>query len=582
VSPHLAPSAGGTAVRAYVTGLPFEAADEGGGTLVQDMIPVKVRLQCESPFLDVVLDGKVVDVDTVEFFTPGISGTPFGHVVERENTTLAALLSVSVDGGATWTQGGAAASRHAAVDGSSPTAAGDEDAHPPTTLWIAPWPAEGPAHVEPDCSPAAGGTELLLHVELPSKMPVDALSVKFGCRPPEAIEDPELQDRAEDLAKLALYEATAKAWLDPGGRGIRCIAPKLDEANVRLYSYSLEVSLDGVVYLARPLPFAVYALKVIALEPNLGPLQEPTEVRIKCTGAVPSAVKRVRLDFREDLGWPSRVVPAMLDHTTGEIYFSMPELSAEARALADEERARIAAAQAEAPAPEQAGDGSGGASAEEAQEAAVDPEGGLGGMEVVVELSLNGQNFTEDAVRFAYHPQLEPKAIEVLAGPDGAAPEPPKEDPKAKKGGKGAVEEPADIVVLPASKLGCELARGAMASEFAALRVDIFTKVGDEEMRHYSTVDLAGAVEAVPTPPPTPPPEDPKAKNAPPSPPPPEDLPPRDMVVALAPGVRAADIPEGAVLFLRAFQVSVNGRNFVPCPEGALPMRLAIMPPEEE
>mmetsp|Transcript_53047 Transcript_53047/g.152889 ORF Transcript_53047/g.152889 Transcript_53047/m.152889 type:complete len:942 (+) Transcript_53047:178-3003(+) len=560
VAPHFAPSAGGTVIRAFVTGLPFDAAPGEDGTLVQDSIPAKVRFRCQSPELDVVLDARVIDIDTVEFITPDVSASAFGQAVNGEKTTLPAHLSVSVDGGLTWTQ-----DRQQPPEPADGNADATDPPRAPTTLWIAPWPKAGPSHVEPDCSPVAGGTELLLHIELPSKMPADLLTVKLVCVPLQSLDDPELHCQADDLAKLAPYDVPVKAWPDPGGRGIRCLAPKIAPAHVRLYSYSLELSLDGAVYLSGPLPFAVYDLRVVALEPSLGPLQEATDVCIKCIGAVPSSVKRVRLDFPEALGWPSRVVPAMLDHTTGDIFFSTPDLSAEARALADEERARVAAA---AP-PE----GSEEAAEAAPAEAAVDPEGGLGGTQVVVELSLNGQNFTEDAVEFVYHSQLQPKAVELLARPDGSPPEQPKEDPKAKKG-KGAVEEPTEIPTLPQSKLGVELVRGAMATEFAALRVDLETKVGDEDFQLYKTVDLPGRVEEVAPPPSPPPPEDPKAKNAPASPPPAEDLPPRDMVCALAPEVMTTDLPQGALLYLRRFQVSLNGRNFVPCPEGALPLRL--------
>jgi len=629
VMPNLAPSAGGTVVQAKVTGLPFEklgrkrrqelANTETGRLLVQDTIPAKVRLKSASPMLDVVVPAKIVDVDTIEFTTPDIAQSPLGSVVDMNMTSAAVQLRVSIDGGFTWTPDRNAAPTADDLDKTSrPSQNGtgkvrknsmqrglrefkdDFEANRSAqtvadlgsmVLWITRWPPDGPTRVEPCCAPVTGGTEILLHCQLPTRMPTDTLTVKFVCTPLYSVGDSELEAAAplkrdvnevinpcrDEIAKLPLatpLEVPVCGWLDPGCRGVRCISPPMDAESVRFYKYSVELSLDGRAFLKRSLPFSVFDMRVTGLEPNLGPLQEATQVTIKTVGFVQTDIQRVRIDFPKDLRWPSRLLPAAFDHTTGEVSFMMPDLAAEVRQRVDEERAQheaLAAAVAEDGAEPSAGE-------QEAGGASVDPDGGLGGLEVFVELSLNGQNFTEDRIHFTYHSQLCTGALEMLAPPEGVVVEPPKEDPKAKKGKGPAVEEPVEVVVLAGAKLGAELKTGAAESAFAVIRAELATKVGDEEMQSLKVVDLPAALELLAPPTPTPTPPDPKGTA--PSPPPPEDQPMRDMLTALAPGIRTEDLPEGAVLYIRDFQVSLNGKCFVPCPE-APPMRLEPMPKEK-
>merc|ERR1712039_978922 len=173
------------------------------------------------------------------------------------------------------------------------------------------------------------------------------------------------------------------------------------------------------------------------------------------------------------------------------------------------------------PAPD-AGDGEGSAT-DEAGTAAPDaaqpdPDGNLDGLEVCVELSLNGQNFTEDRIYFTYYGRLRTEAMQVVALPEGMVVEPPKEDPKAKKPAKGAVEEPVETVVKPGSKLGCAVAP-ILQSTFSTIRVELFTKVEGEELQPFAaspTIDLPAKAEMITPPPPPPPPVDPKDKNPPP------------------------------------------------------------------
>lgn len=96
-------------------------------------------------------------------------------------------------------------------------------------------------------------------------------------------------------------------------------------------------------------------------------LTENTEVRVKTVGFVQSDILKVRLEFPKDAGKAFKTVPAHYDHTTGDVIFSMPPLDVPQAA----------------PAPDAEGGG------EEAPAETEAPEA-LAGMEVKVELSLDG------------------------------------------------------------------------------------------------------------------------------------------------------------------------------------------------
>merc|ERR1711874_482033 len=63
-------------------------------------------------------------------------------------------------------------------------------------LWYCKWPENGASHLEPSFAPVTGGTELLVHVALPSSMPTDSIIVKFVCKPLQSLNDPDLEDKA--------------------------------------------------------------------------------------------------------------------------------------------------------------------------------------------------------------------------------------------------------------------------------------------------------------------------------------------------------------------------------------------------
>lgn len=615
VTPNVSPITGGTKCRAFVTGIPFEQIPalksqsfSMTSSLVQDSIPVQVRLKSAAPHCDMTVKGHIVDKDLVEFVTPNALPSPLGAVVEQ-GATLPLQIRVSIDGGFTWTEDRFVAPKARELDktlqqhpgeqlqrSSYGLAAGPKDIQRSlhdfktdfevrrgantaaeqggTMLWFCKWPDGGPTHVEPGCAPITGGAEMVVFVPLPARMPTENLTVKFVCTPLKHLEDSELEATApmrrdaaeitnpdkEAVSKLPLagpLEVPVIAFLDPAGRGVRCVSPPMDADSVNFYTYSIQVSLDGLNYLSRKLPFQIFDLRVTGLEPSLGPLVETSEVKIKTKGFVKSEILKVRLDFPKDLGWASRTLPARYDHTNGEVSFTMPELEVEVRQRTLEAQAALAElAEAAGGTDATEGDGDGANPAR----LPVDPDGGLAGLEVFVELSLNGQNFTEDRIRFNYHGSIQPDVVSMVARPEGEE-EVPKDEPpaKGKKGGKEEVVEPG---LVAGCKLGSAVkglpAPSVTASSPAAMRAEMVSGEG-EAAEVLKVFTLPAVVELIT---------------------PPSDAPAEvEMVTALVPAVRAEDVPEGVPVFLRNFEVSLNGQSFTACP-AQNPMRLEPLPRE--
>jgi len=579
VAPNLAPITGKTTVEVFVTGLPYETPTRAklarGVPLVQDNIPVKVRLKSTSPLCDVVVSGRIIAEDRVEFETPPIGLSPLGAVVEKGNT-CAVQLQVSMDNGLTWTCGqqeppsleefdrtARGTDRIVVTDRSKTTQglrafkdtfaanrrAAAAAASAQTVLWYCQLPA-GPTELEPTCAPVAGGTNLLAHIALPPLPSTNSIMVKFICKPLHSIGDPELEAKApmrrdgaeirvpdrEKLAQLPLVgelDVVTIGWLDPKGRGVCCVTPPFNAEHVRFYEYFVELSLDGRCFLDRSLPFDVFDLRVTGLEPNIGPLTEPTKLTIKTTGLVQSNIHVVRLDFPKQSQYQSRYLPADYDVNRHEITFDMPDL---------------------------------------VNEVALDPDSGLAGLEVFVELSLNRDNYTEDGIRFTYHGTIAAGAMKLLAPPEGAVMEPVKEDPKTTKKRGSVVEDPVEMTWQVGSKIGCEVS-GFLAGlddtrKFCALRVEVVKRVGDDE-QPFSVIDLPATVEVIaPTPAGTP---DEDAAQ------------PHDMATAILDvGIRKEHLPEDATLFLKNFQASLNGQFFVPCAEsGVAKLELPASPPAD-
>mmetsp|Transcript_38193 Transcript_38193/g.82341 ORF Transcript_38193/g.82341 Transcript_38193/m.82341 type:complete len:960 (+) Transcript_38193:53-2932(+) len=568
VSPNVAPIQGGTKVRVSVTGIPYQEEES------LEKMNVQVRLRSHAPNCDLIVKGRIVEKDLVEFETPDASPSPLGALVEQ-GTTLPVSVRVSVDGGFTWTPDRTPVGRELERTmrqfpteqqrAGSGLAQGKKDIQKELTefkgdfevrrnalavsskcstmLWYCKWPADGPSQVEPGCAPVAGGTEVLIHVALPARMPTDNLTVKFLCTPKKNLEDAELEARAPmrrdaaeiinsdpaTVAKLPLagsLEVPVIACLDPAGRGVCCVSPPMDAECVHYYNYSVMVSLDGHNYMQRSLPFKIFDIHVAELHPTLGVLTENTEVRVKTVGFVQSDILKVRLEFPKDAGKAFKTVPAHYDHTTGDVIFSMPPLDVPQAAPALDAEGGGEEAPAETEAPE-----------------------ALAGMEVKVELSLDGQTFTEDHVHFCYVGDIQPEVIKLLANPDG---NPPEEDPKAKTG-KNKNPEDEFVTLQKGSKIGCVTAGlPSIALDAPLLRCGLSA---DAEGEVVQTLDMAAQVESIAT-----------ADGE-------EEL----HFIALVP--EPPENPNGGPWFVKRFQVSMNGQSFRACPEQP-PMKLEPLPPE--
>mmetsp|Transcript_19067 Transcript_19067/g.44549 ORF Transcript_19067/g.44549 Transcript_19067/m.44549 type:complete len:1046 (-) Transcript_19067:26-3163(-) len=652
VSPNVVPITGGSKVSIYVTGLPYKGTDEDAD------VPVKVRLRSNAPLLDVVVPGVIADSSTVEFVSPNVMLSPLGTFVDGEQGSAPAQLQVSVDNGLTWTSeastvdafkdqkgkadmantsmsdigsvskpgrvtlNSSATMRALQAEIKKDTQAAALASCTQTLLWFCWLPPSGPTLLEPECAPVGGGTELLLHVQLPPNIPTTTLTVRFRCLPKPHLEDKALEDEApmrqdareivnpdmDAVAKLPLagtLDVLTIGWLDAMGLGVRCNSPPMNVDTVPFYDIFAELSLDGRSFMQNALQFKVYDLHVAAVEPSLGPAAGSTEVVVKAKGFVKSSVQRVRLYFPAEMGLEPREIDAVYDDATSKLSFTMPSLTSWSKdALEGEDELEdglgdLASPTSEAPpaveqaaaepqgAAEEAPEAAGGAAAEgeaDASQTAAAQESelaeSLAGAEIIVELSIDGQNFTEDRIAFGFHGKLEATAPIHLAQPDGSPPEPPKEEAKPAKKGAKAAEVEVEVPSIPiGSKFGCEVS-GALPSttsgfQMAAVRADLLTKVGDEEPELLRRVDLPAQVENIAPPPPPPPPPDPKAKKeVPVEEPPPE---PRDMLCFSIPGVQAEELPEGAGLFLGNFEASLNGQHFVKCASLA-PVKIAPLP----
>mmetsp|Transcript_17759 Transcript_17759/g.41184 ORF Transcript_17759/g.41184 Transcript_17759/m.41184 type:complete len:1052 (+) Transcript_17759:102-3257(+) len=654
VSPNVVPVSGGSTVSIYVTGLPYKGNDGD----VSD-VPVKVRLRSNAPLLDVVVPGVIADMNTVEFVSPNVMLSPLGTFVDGEQGSAPVQLQVSVDNGLTWTSeastvdmykdhreqekavanssisdiGSVSKPGRVALNSSATmrtlqaeikkdTQAATMATTSATLLWFSWLPSSGPTLLEPDCAPVTGGTELLIHVQLPPRIPTNTLTVRFRCLPKPHLEDKALEDEApmrqdareivnpdlDAVGKLPLVgtlDVLTIGWLDAMGLGVRCRSPPINVDTVPYYDIFVELSLDGRSFMQHALQFNVYDLHVTGVEPNIGPSAGSTEVSIQAKGFVKSASPKVRLYFPDEIGFEPRELDASYDDSLGKLYFIMPSMthwSQEAlegeEELGDEDVLTDPGGEAEAQQAEGAAEG-GEALAEEAKAAGApeaDAEGSGGGtkadeeaelaesyagMELIVELSIDGQNFTEDRIAFGFHGRLEATAPVHLAQPDGRPPEVIKEEtkPKGKAAKKDEVE--AEVPGLPpGSKFGCEV-RGTLPAipdglQMAAMRGELLTKVGEEEMTLLRPIALEAQVEHT-APPPAPPPSAPeKAKKgeAPVEEPPPE---PRDMLCFSIPAVQAEELPEGASLYLGNLEASLNGQSFVKCAPMA-PVKVAPIP----
>lgn len=347
----------------------------------------------------------------------------------------------------------------------------------------------------------------------------------------------------EEAAKLPLagpLDVFVCGHLDVGGRGIRCMSPPLSPENVNFFKYHVELSLDGRRYLSNPLTFTVYDLKITRLSPNIGPLREATDVVIECDGLVQTEIQKTKLSFP----WGNKELPAQYDNTINKVKFKMPELNGEVRQNVEAELAKIQEFDKEmttpqvvqqeaeeAPPADPAADPADPAAEPIDPMEQVDKDGGLHALETIVELSLNGQNFTDDKISFTYYGTLVPEEIYVFAP---ASPEMPKPDIESDK-------------MPPGTVLGV-VVQGLIYSEYAKMKFRLMKIINEEPVEHQAAYELEAKCEF-------------------------EE---KGMITAQVPWVSSLGFGEEVTEVVMAdFQISLNGQHWVPCTEQP-PLKLEL------
>merc|ERR1719487_350355 len=422
VEPQLSPLEGGIRIHIYCTGLASDI-QELFGTLSADDTPgvedqieddpqerFKVRLVCQKPECDVVVKARCIGKNRLIISSPDLSLSPIAPRAHRGPVHLA--VQVSMDGGLSWT----------------------EDAGVRLTYMEYPRAAVG---IEPECAPVFGGTSLRIAVpglKYP-EIPAGDLTVKFVCRP-KANTPPSIAQQSspyeQDLAGAYVDMEKSLSKYPPVGdlnifaygtylyrdEVIEVLSPPFDVSTFSYYDVTVDVSLDGKRYFQTPLQFQLYDLKILGLSPNCGPLDDTTTVTPITQGLIKSSRNWCRAEFPEFLSVRGEL-PGKYDHSAHEVTFTMPSLEQQ---VAE----RVEAMQAELPAlieraPEDEEDG---AADQEIPQPEVDPNGGLGGLRVPIEVTLNLQNYTDDRVEFVYYGKLGLSEVEVGEGVDKDQPLP--------------------------------------------------------------------------------------------------------------------------------------------------------------
>jgi hypothetical protein len=422
VNPCLSPLEGGIRIHVFCTGLASDIEEVFGTLSADDTLGVeermeddpkerfKVRLVCQKPECDVVVKARCIGKNRLIISSPDLSLSPIAPRAHRGPVHLA--VQVSMDGGLSWT----------------------EDAGVRLTYMEYPRAADG---IDPECAPVVGGTNLRISVpglKYP-EIPTEDLTVKFVCRPkpntPPSLaqqSSPYEQDLAGayvDLDKsLSKYPPVGDLNIFAYGtysyrdEVIEVLSPPFDVTTFQYYDITVDVSLDGKRYFQTPLQFQLYDLKIVALSPNCGPLDDTTTVTPVTQGLIKSSRNWCRAEFPPALN-VRQDLPGEYNHAAHEITFAMPSLKQQVAQRVEVMRAELPELIERVPEDEEDG-----AADKELPQPEVDPDGGLGGLRVPVELTLNLQNYTDDRVEFVYYGTLGLSEFEVQEGVDKEQPLP--------------------------------------------------------------------------------------------------------------------------------------------------------------
>jgi hypothetical protein len=428
VEPDLSPLDGGILIHVFATGLAADENDVFGTLSIDDtqgreemqddpMERLKVRLMCQRPECDVVVKARCIGKNRLVIRSPDLSLTPIAPRATRGPVHLS--VQASMDGGLTWTEGGG------------------------VTLTYMEYP-RSITGVDPECAPVSGGTKLLISVpglKYP-EIPTENLTVKFSCKPKAEVVEREKQTPFEqDLAGAYVDMRTTLSEYPPVGplnifaygtydwrkEVIEVISPPFDAETFAFYDVAVDASLDGKRYFSTPLKFTLYDVRVTGLRPNCGPLDQQTKVTLVTEGLVKSSRQWCHAEFPDMFpdGTPIEVrrdLPGTYDHTKHEITVDMPELKQQVAQQVEKLRAAIPPNEPHEDIDEDdPGDEPGRRRSQMLEPEDCDPDAGLAGMRIPVELSLNGQNFTDDRTEFVYYGTLDLSPAEPAV--DGSRPD---------------------------------------------------------------------------------------------------------------------------------------------------------------
>ncbi|KAF4663023.1 hypothetical protein FOL47_005929 [Perkinsus chesapeaki] len=353
VKPRIASLNGGTAITLRVTGLSRS-----------DVLP-KVRLTHQSPSLDHMVEGRVIDAPVcglVHFKFPDLSLSPMQSVVDTATTATFLNVQLSLDEGLTWTAIG---------DGGS------------AQIAVLRFP-ERQLVVRPNCASVVGGAPLTICLPrapgltidgepcggppvLPANLPDESLLVVFNIQCKSDAKAVDMEDYDDVGGRMSFAGLrTRDLWCHrhryadsemlqglkpmeslqikvPGWRtadGVCCLCPAFD---TRIIDDSAEVFVqvsfdEGQTQLDPPIPFKVYSFTIDGIVPAVGEGLHETKVKMLLGGKMPVVTKKpkIRVILHKDGELRSqkinrKEISEVTAETGGEgkvcLFFTMPKLA---------------------------------------------------------------------------------------------------------------------------------------------------------------------------------------------------------------------------------------------------------------
>eukprot|EP00743_Colponemidia_sp_Colp-15_P002521 GILK01002733.1.p1 GENE.GILK01002733.1~~GILK01002733.1.p1 ORF type:complete len:871 (-),score=95.60 GILK01002733.1:101-2677(-) len=336
--------------------------------------------------------------------------------------------------------------------------------------------------VTPKAGPASGNTSLVLTCTCNEETDFSRLTVRFSGIPKEQkvaankmkVSQDQLQGKFGPHVEYDV-RATYK-----NGR-IYCVTPPVDAVWATNYVFSVDVSVNGQQFSQEPLPFRFYDVQLSELCPSNGPVTGDTFLRISATNLFDSSIKKVK--FLSKTG-EERVVVAQYDRESSQLICSIPPLSwfssvsaidVSSKAENDvqdnapemESAAALGTAQNPIPPATATALTPNGDAAAEPVVPEPDP---IRDIEMEVQVSLNGQQFTEPGLTYHYYDvNISELVFAPKEEPKEGEPKPPADVDMTKSRQKGTKLELTGTGLRPSENWGLRLLVGASSS----LAVDI-------------------------------------------------------------------------------------------------------------